>query len=105
MKTKNNIITVDKLRPRFVYDHTGKALLNGYGAFEYGLTSAEIDDYLRVRKNTMNIGAVRRKLNNQLQGSTCACVNVNGCDVLLIYRHDVKRFTDSILDDIPTYFD
>jgi hypothetical protein len=105
MKPKKHVITVLDLRRRFVYDHAGKALLTGYGAFERGLTSAEIDDYLRVRTNSMNVGGVRRKLNNKLCGSTCPVVNVNGSEVLLIYRHDVSRFVDSILDGTPTYFD
>lgn len=105
MKPKKHIITVSDLRHRFMYDHTGKALLLDYGVFSAGLTSAEIDDYLRVRTNSMNIGAVSRKLNNKLGGSTCPVVNVNGSQVLLIYRHDVSRFADSILDGIPTYFD
>ena len=72
---------------------------------EAGLTTDEIDDYLRVRTNTMNISSVRRRLNNVLCGSTCPCVNVNGQELILIYRHDVLRFVDKILDNVPTYFD
>jgi hypothetical protein len=110
MKPKKHIITVADLRHRFVFNHTGKALLispdgSAYGAFERGLTDAEINDYLRVRTNSMNIGAVRRKFNNKMSGSTCPVVNVNGSEVLLIYRHDVSRFADSILEGTPTYFD
>ena len=102
MKSK---LTVDNLRARFLYDHKGKALLLHYGVFEAGLTDAEIDDYLRVRTNTMNIDSVYRKLYKELSGSTCPCVNVNGQELVLIYRHDVLRFVDKILDNVPTYFD
>lgn len=102
---KNKPITVVDLRRRFVFNHAGKALLQDYGAFDRGLTDYEINDYLRVRANTMNIGSYRRKLNNALSGSTCPVANVNGTEVLLIYRHDVERFSDSIFDGIPTYFD
>lgn len=102
MKSK---LTVDNLRPRFLYNHKGVPLLNHYGVFAAGLTTDEIDDYLRVRTNTMNISSVRRKLNNELNGSTCPVVNVNGQEVILIYRHDVKRFSDKILDNVPTFFD
>lgn len=93
------------LRRQFVYDSEGKPLLDDYGVFKGGVTSDEIDSYLRVRANKLGIKDLRSKFDVYLRGSTCGSVEIEGKPILLIYRHDVERFVDQVIDGKETYFD
>lgn len=93
------------LRELFKYDHKGKPILDEYGAFKMGVTAEEIDDYIRVRTNSVNVTRIRTKLYHELRGSTAPVVIVSGNEVGLIYRHDVQRYLDYVLEGKPTYFD
>lgn len=105
MVAKKHIVTVDKLRPLFTYDHKGVPSVYDFGAFNKGLTQDEIDLYLKVRANTTNIAHLRKKFNNVAGCNTCPVEIVHGKEVVLMYRHDVKRFADRLFDGTPTYFD
>lgn len=98
-------LTLKQLRYRFRFDALGKPLLEDYGIFVRGITSDEIEDYIRVRLNSFNISKVKNKLNEALNGSTAPFEVYKGKHVPLIYRHDVERHLNSILDGTETYFD
>lgn len=84
---------LENLKQKF-YIRKPKIDLDSYGVFNRGLTQEEIDDYLRVRANTMNISTVRKKFNEIAGCNTMAFEKINGKEFVLMYRHDVERFAD-----------
>ena len=105
--------TMENLRSMFKYDEKGKPDINSYGAFHMGLTNEEIDNYLRVRTGQFNIRTIRKFYDTVTGADTCAVwsgiVDAGGLkvqgEVILHYRHDVRRYADKCLDGTPTYFD
>ena len=92
------------IKDKFYYKD-GVLQLDHYGIFNAGLIESEIDDYLRMRANSLNIAQVKKRFNNELRGSTCQCVILDGKEYILVYRHDVQRFADAIFNGKKTYFD
>jgi hypothetical protein len=83
------------------------------GNFTLGMTSDEVDDYLR-RRNAKRLRlkepAVRdviKKFNKIAGVNTCGAVQCPKCKewISLMYRHDVQRFADKLFDGTETYFD
>ena len=70
-----------------------------FGKYKDGLTSAEINKYLRMRTKKKNI---RTQFNDAAGCNTCA-IGPDG--QRLMYRWDVQRFADVVLLNKPTYFD
>lgn len=105
--------TMENLRALFKYNEKGEPDIYSYGAFHMGLTDEEINNYLRVRTNQFDIRTVRKFYDTVTGADTCAVwsdyVTVNGkkvaAEVVLHYRHDVKRYADQCLEGKPTYFD
>lgn len=106
IKKENELVS---LRRRFLYDYLGRPDVYQFGAFKDGLTAEEIDDYLKVRSNSLKIIKIRKKFDDLLCGSTCRSIAIQGEKVVvekcLIYRHDVERFANNIFEKTPTYFD
>lgn len=76
--------------------------INDFGDYRMGLTSTEIDIYLQKRTGKRKIKRIRAKF-NKAAGINTMAIGPQG--QTLMYRHDVVRFTDLILDGRPTYFD
>lgn len=105
MKKNKSDTMLLNLRKLFRYHANGKPDIYSYGVFKAGITTSEMDDYIRVRLNSMNIKKVRAKINDMFIGSTCPIASFDDKSVGLMYRHDVERFADAVIDKIPTYFD
>ncbi len=76
--------------------------ITNYGHYRLGLTSDEINEYLRTRTRKKNITILRQKF-NKVAGVTTMALGPEG--QILMYRHDVQRFTNVVLLNKPTYFD
>lgn len=105
MKTKQSQIA--QIKSKFYYDEEGNIDLQSYGTYRHGLTSDEIDDYLKARSGQVRIKKLVKKFNeiagvNTMAGYQCPCCNYSTC---LMYRWDVKRFADVLFDGTPTYWD
>lgn len=72
------------------------------GDYRMGLIDKEIELYIGIRANTLNTKRLLAKFNKIAGVNTCA-VGPQGQS--LMYRHDVKRFTDKLLLGTPTYWD
>jgi len=104
-KTTNQQI-LEHLKKQFEYDHKGVPDIYSYGIFKDGLTSDEVQNYLRVRVNSYNIPQdILNRYSDSNRGDTCQAVEVDGKTVTLFYRHDVLRHADKAIDNKPTYFD
>lgn len=73
-----------------------------FGAYRYGLTTEEIDEYLRQRTGKKRVKLLHKKF-SKIAGVNTMAVGPQGQS--LMYRHDVKRFADALLLNIPTYWD
>lgn len=93
------------LKEKFYYNGFGVVQLDGYGIFNYGLTLQEVEDYLRVRSNSMNIKKVLKKFWEYGRGSTGALVTLEGKVYHLVYRHDVKHWADVIFNNATFIMD
>ena len=80
------------------YWKDGKPSLEFYGIFNYGLTGEEIEDYLKVRANSLNIKKILKKFWEYGRGSTCALVTLNGKSYTLTYRHDTEHWADCVFN-------
>jgi len=76
--------------------------INNFGEYRLGLTWEEVKEYIKVRTGKKRTKRIEKKFNDFFYGSTCA---VTSTDQILLYRHDVKRFLDLILEGEPTYWD
>ena len=86
-----------RLRHKFYFSSDGTAILEDYGEFKRGVTSQEIEDYLKVRANNVNIKSLLKKFNENFGCQTCAMVIVNNTPVTLFYRWDVIRCANDTL--------
>jgi hypothetical protein len=78
--------------------------LEHYGDYRLGLTSDEINDYLRIRSCKVgNALKALRKLFNKVAGCNTCAITHSG--KVLMYRDDVLRFTNAVLRGTPTFFD
>ena len=77
--------------------------LNEFGKYRMGLTSEEIDEYLREQAKATKYSYYdfRARFNKISGYNTMALVDGQ----VLMYRHDVDRFTKQLIEGIPTYFD
>lgn len=94
-----------RLRERFRYYEDGTPDIFQYGEFRKGVTNSEIDDYLKVRANKLNIKAVRAKFDKVAGCNTCPVAQFDGQNLGLMYRHDVERFANQMFDGTPNYWD
>lgn len=99
---KKNILTKEeqlkRLRRGFKYNEDGTPDLYSYGEFKGGITTDEIDDYLRVRINCITLPTkIKAKYNKEFGCQTAACVRVNGQEVTLFYRYDVVACANTVL--------
>lgn len=92
---------IKQLRANF-YFKDGKPDLATYGVYRIGLTSSEIEDYLKVRGNTLNIIKLRKKFNDV---AGCNTMGIAPTGESLMYRWDVERFAEKLFNNKPTYFD
>jgi len=83
--------------------------LEHFGDYRMGLTSEEIQEYLvnqlsLTRKRQVNT-CPKWLINkfNDIAGCNTGAVSPNG--KFLMYRHDVKRFSEALFKNKPTYFD
>jgi len=83
-----------------------------YGEYRHGLTSEEVNKYLRVRSkgtkyNRYSIKQLRSKFNIIAGVNTMAVVTCPKCkgSIILTYRNDVERFANQMFQGIPTYWD
>jgi hypothetical protein len=73
-----------------------------FGEYRLGLTSAEITYYLQLRTGRQHVKRLVTRFNKEAGVNTMA-IGPQGQP--LMYRHDVLRFTDLILEGKETYFD
>lgn len=76
--------------------------INDFGEYRLGLTSSEINEYLRLRTGKKKIKGLREKF-RVISGVNTMATSAQGHT--LMFRHDVERFTDKLLLNKPTYFD
>lgn len=76
--------------------------IDDFGDYRLGLTSEEINEYLRCRTGRSKIKRLRKQFNKVAGINTVA---LGPAKQILMYRWDVKRFTDVILLHKPTYWD
>ncbi|HUS50123.1 MAG TPA: hypothetical protein VMZ91_08150 [Candidatus Paceibacterota bacterium] len=89
--------------------------INHYGEYRLGLTNNEIRGYLTDRYNELLSwrGKPIKKINKatwdgfwKIAGvNTMAVVQKGNKKITLMYRHDVKRFSDVLFEGKKTYFD
>lgn len=91
---------LSKIRAKF-YLVNGDYDLANYGVYRLGLTYSEVNDYIIARSGTVNTKRIINKFWMLFGINTCAVCN----DVVLYYRHDVKRFADLMFLNKKTYFD
>ena len=75
-----------------------------FGHYRLGLTNDEITDYLRIRskKKDLALTKLHDKFANVAGCNTCA-IGPEG--QMLMYRWDVLRFANEVLEGKGTYFD
>lgn len=73
-----------------------------FGQYRLGLTFAEVNAYLRQRTRKQDVTKLREQFNKAAGVNTMA---IGPGGHLLMYRSDVKRFADLVLDGTPTHFD
>lgn len=78
--------------------------INEFGDYRLGLTSKEIDLYLKIKTGKRGVTQLRkiRAKFNQVAGCNTGA-SVKGHHVM--YRHDVQRFFKLMWFGLPTYFD
>ena len=84
--------------------------IHNFGIFNDGLTDSEIKEYLKKQaKGTkfakMSISKLYKEFCKIAGVNTMSLVIYDKHQIVLMYRHDVKRFADKLLLGIPTYFD
>ena len=85
--------------------------IDEYGIYRQGLTTEEIKYYLKIRaRNTKlakrTVTRLYRAFTDITGVNTMAIVTLeNGTEEMLMYRHDVKRFSEVLFDSISTYWD
>ncbi len=91
----------------------GEIDINDFGQYVDGLTDTEIKKYLRRRafgtkfkkRSTKRLYKQFNKIaGNGNTGAVAQCEHCKGIFILM-YREDVKRFTNKMFLGIPTYFD
>lgn len=98
MKTKiSKEQGLKNLRDHFRYFSNGTPDLYSYGQFKDGVTSEEIEEYLMVRTNSVNVNALVKKFNIAFGCQTCRLVIVKNVPVTLYYRYDVTRCADDVI--------
>lgn len=93
------------LRKHFRYYSDGTPDIDSYGSFKVGVTTHEINDYLMVFLNKVNVTNDRKKFNKVAGCNTCPMVVVDGKELCLMYRHDVERFARQMILGTKTYWD
>jgi len=73
-----------------------------FGDYRLGLTNKEINMYLQKRTGKNRIKRLRAKF-NKVAGINTMSIGPQG--QALMYRHDILRFTNLILEGRSTYFD
>jgi hypothetical protein len=99
---------MERVRTKFSFDEDGNIKITHYGKYTQGLTSSEIEDYLRARANKIAVKRLYKKFCNIAGVNTMAMYGCPNCEyqTSLMYRHDVKRFSDVLFVVTKgTYFD
>lgn len=86
-----------------------------FGKYRLGLTDDEIKEWLKLRWNELSLTKNKpiKKINKatwdkfqKIAGVNTMAVIQNGHKkIVLMYRHDVERFTDKLYLNKKTYFD
>lgn len=89
--------------------------INEFGKYRLGLTNKEIEEWLKLKWNELLFlrGNPIKKINKatwdkfwEIAGvNTVAVIKEGHKKITLMYRHDVKRFTDKLFLNKETYFD
>jgi len=86
--------------------------IDNYGEYRHGLTSEEVNKYLRVRSkgtkySRYSIKQLQTKFKRVAGINTGVVVTCPICKkfITLMYRYDVKRFVDQMLQGIFTSWD
>jgi sarcosine oxidase delta subunit len=93
------------LKSQCRYSVKGKPDIYTFGAFKDGLTAQEVNDYLRIRTNSMNISKVFKKYIHVSGCNTCISIMVNSYPIVLHYRYDVERHADLAINGTETHWD
>lgn len=94
---------LEKIKLGFSFNDNNEPVLEHYGVYMGGLTSEEIDNYLMVRGNTLNVKRLRKKFDEIAGCNTCTCTPDGR---MLMYRWDVQRFADVLFGKSSfTFFD
>jgi len=102
-----NIISKEEglknLREHFRYFSNGTPDLYSYGLFKDGVTGEEIEEYLMVLINSVNVKSLVKKFNDAFGCQTCRVVIVKGMEVIVYYRHDVIRCAYDVINNRKHY--
>ena len=87
--------------------------LKQYGDYRLGLSTEEVDEYLRCRARNYarykkcSTPRLRTLFNKMAGVNTMAVISPKYCkkSIVLMYRYDVKRFADKMFLGTLTYFD
>lgn len=75
----------------YIDQKTGELDLENYGEYRMGLTGQEIETYIKARAKKLEVKKLVNKFYD-IAGVNTMAVSPNGES--LMYRHDVKRFSD-----------
>jgi len=94
-------------KAKFKFGQGEQPDLTYFGQYSMGLTGEEIKDYLRVLTNKENVEKVYLKFCDVAGVNTMGIYTCEKCgeSFPLMYRHDVRRFAEALLNGTPTYFD
>lgn len=79
-----------------------KINLETFGKYDAGLTTAEIQLYLKLRTGVKDIKQLYNRF-CKIAGANTGMISPAG--EFLMYRHDVQRYADKLLFGKETYFD
>ena len=81
--------------------------ISQFGDYRMGLTGEEIEAYLKLRAGVKELGTLCEQFNTVAGSNTGVVVKTQCCgkEIVLMYREDVERFADLVLEGKPTYWD
>jgi len=85
--------------------------IEDFGVYKEGMTREEIKNYLKEYYHSVtqkiSFKLIDKKFDKIAGVNTCASIKCPCCkkQIILMYRHDVKRFADKLFLGRETYFD
>ena len=93
-----------------IYTDNNQIDIEQFGIYLSGLTNEKIDQYIKERSGHTNkriLKLLRGRFNKIAGINTMGVIETPCCkkSIVLMYRHDVKRFADQLFEGKRTYWD